>query len=178
MGHPSKFQRVSRLGLVTAANRTLFARCLAVSRAAALYIHFAGLIPVTEFCQLQNSLCVQILRSRILAALLHGTRALDVTQTLWRSAEGVTYIRQGSYHIGHRPVELATKNIIYLTAPRWWTVHGGRSPPLGSVGLQCRYRASSSRPLAVGKKVVSGGRRQVADLGGMHQPSLNGFDRM
>ena len=34
---------------------------------------FGGSCPVTEFCQVQNSLCVQVLRSPILAALLHGT---------------------------------------------------------------------------------------------------------
>jgi len=44
-----------------------------------------------EFCQLQNSLCVQILHSPILAALLHGIRALGVSQTLWHWAEGAIY---------------------------------------------------------------------------------------
>jgi len=62
--HPSKFQRVSRLGFVTAptslnVGRPNFARCLAVSWAVHLYI-FGGSCPLTEFCQLQNSLCVQI----------------------------------------------------------------------------------------------------------------------
>jgi len=32
------------------------------------YIHFWGLLPLTEFCHVQNSLCVQVLRSAILAA--------------------------------------------------------------------------------------------------------------
>ena len=49
-----------------------------------------GSCPLTEFCQVQNSLCVQVLRSPILAALLHGTRAVCVNQTLRRSAEGAT----------------------------------------------------------------------------------------
>jgi len=55
-----------------------FARCLAISWADTLYIHFRGLL------QVQNSLCVQVLRSPILAALLHGTRAVGVSQTLPR----------------------------------------------------------------------------------------------
>ena len=89
MGRPSKFQRVSRLGFVTAAkslngSQPIFARCLAVSCAATLYIHFRRLLPLTEFCPLQNSLYVQILRSPILAALLHGTRVVEVSQTLRR----------------------------------------------------------------------------------------------
>jgi len=41
----------------------------------------------------QNSLCVKVLRSPILAALLNGTRAVCVSQTLRRSVEGATYIR-------------------------------------------------------------------------------------
>jgi len=45
---------------------------------------FSGLLPLTEFCQLQNSLCIHVLCSPILAALLHGTRAVAVSQTVWR----------------------------------------------------------------------------------------------
>jgi len=50
LGHPSKFQRVSRLGSVTAAtsldgSQPNIARCLAVSWAGTLHIHFQGLLP-------------------------------------------------------------------------------------------------------------------------------------
>jgi len=35
---------------------------------------FGGSCPITEFCQVQNSLCIlQVLHFRILVALLHGT---------------------------------------------------------------------------------------------------------
>jgi len=67
------------------------------------YIYILGLLPLTEFCQVQNSLCVQVLRSPILAALLHGTRAVGVSQTLRGLAEGATYIQHGGHHVGHRP---------------------------------------------------------------------------
>jgi len=40
---------------------------------------------------------------RVLAALLHGTPAVDVSQTLRRWTEGATYIRQGGHHVGHWP---------------------------------------------------------------------------
>ena len=40
-----------------------------------IYI-FGDSCHVTEFCQVQNSLCVQVLRSPVLAALRHGTRAV------------------------------------------------------------------------------------------------------
>jgi len=46
---------------------------------------FGGSYPITEFCHhVQNSLRVQVLRSPILAALLHGTRVVGVSQTLRR----------------------------------------------------------------------------------------------
>jgi len=50
------------------------ARCLAVSWAGTLSIHFRGCCPLTEFCHMQNLLSVQVLHSPIFAALLHGTR--------------------------------------------------------------------------------------------------------
>jgi len=109
LGHPSKFQRLSRLGFVTAAaslngSQPSFARCLAVLWAGWLFIHFRRLLPLTEFCQVLNSLCVlQILRSPILSALLHGTRAVGASQTLRRWAQGTTYIQQGTGHVGHWP---------------------------------------------------------------------------
>ena len=53
-----------------------------------IYI-FGGSCSLREFCQLQNSLCVQVLRSPILAALLHGTRAVGVSQSLQRGTRNV-----------------------------------------------------------------------------------------
>ena len=89
LGHPSKFQPVSRLRFITAPmslNRRQqhFAGCLAVFWAGTLYIHFWGLLPPTEFFQLQNSFCIQVLHCPILPALLHGTRAAGISQTLCR----------------------------------------------------------------------------------------------
>jgi len=46
-----------------------------------IYI-FAGSCPLTQFCHVQNSLCIQILRSPILAALLYGTGAAGISQNL------------------------------------------------------------------------------------------------
>jgi len=62
----------------------------------------------------QNSLYVQVLRSPILAALLHGTPAAGVSQTLRHGTRnGITElslrappIRQGGHHVGHRPTFL------------------------------------------------------------------------
>jgi len=71
------------------------------------YIYIFGYsCPLTEFCPLQNSLYVQVLRSLILALLLHGTPAAGVSQTMRRWTEGATYIRQGGHQVGHRPTFL------------------------------------------------------------------------
>ena len=40
---------------------------------------------------------------RVLAALLHGTQVIGVSQTLRRSTEGATYVWQGDHHVGHWP---------------------------------------------------------------------------
>jgi len=40
---------------------------------------------------------------RVLAALLHGSPVVGVSQTLWRCTEGTTYVRQGDHHVGHWP---------------------------------------------------------------------------
>jgi len=90
LGHPSKFQRVSRLAFVTAVTSLTggqpnFAQCLAVSWVPTL----------TEFCPVQNSLYFQVLLSRILAALLHGTPAAGISQTLWHGTRnGITKLLQ------------------------------------------------------------------------------------
>jgi len=45
---------------------------------------------------------------RVLAALLHGSPAVGVSQTLRRWTEGATYIRQGGHHVGPWPTFLVS----------------------------------------------------------------------
>jgi len=40
---------------------------------------------------------------RVWAALLHGGQVVSVSQTLRRSTEGATYVRQGDHHAWHWP---------------------------------------------------------------------------
>jgi len=40
---------------------------------------------------------------RVLAALLHGTLVLGVSETLRRWTQAASYIRQGGHHVGHWP---------------------------------------------------------------------------
>jgi len=67
-------------------------------------ITFGGCCPLTEFCPVQYSLYVQVLRSPILAALLHGTTAAGVSQTLRHcTRNGITELSQRAPPIFDRP---------------------------------------------------------------------------
>jgi len=71
-----KFHRVLYIAFVTAATSLSGGQTLHVWPSPRLvhYIYiFGDSCPLMEFCLLQNSLYVQLLRSPILAALLHGT---------------------------------------------------------------------------------------------------------
>ena len=52
---------------------------------------------------MQTSLHVQVLPFPILAALLHGTPAVGISQNLWRSAEGATYVGRVAIMLGIGP---------------------------------------------------------------------------
>jgi len=79
-----------------------------------------GLLPLTEFCHVQNSLCIQVLPSLILAALLHSTWAVGVTNFAawykeWNyktfvpryfSTEGANYILRWHRHCRRHPIHL------------------------------------------------------------------------
>jgi len=80
----------------TEVNKTLQDVCPSPGLVHYVYI-FGVACPLTEFCQLQNSLCVQVLRSPTLAAILHGSRAVGVSQTLCRgrpTRNGITELSQ------------------------------------------------------------------------------------
>ena len=88
--HPSEFQWVSCLlaSLLQRcrspqANQTLHDVWLSPRFVHYIYI-FSGSCPRAEFCNVQNSLCIQVLCSHILASSLHGTPAVDGSQTLRR----------------------------------------------------------------------------------------------
>jgi len=75
------------------------------------YIYtIGGSCLLVEFCQVQNSLCVQVLRYPILAALLRGTRAVVVSQTLRHDI----FTRQGGHPVRHWAVELSICLVVYV----------------------------------------------------------------
>jgi len=56
---------------------------------------------------------------RVLAALLHGSQIVSVSQTLRHWTEGATYVRQGDHHVGHWPTLLV--NVATLPCESWNT---------------------------------------------------------
>ena len=74
-------------------------------------VHYIYTCPLKEFCQVQNLLCVQVLRYPILAALLYGTRAVGISPTLQR----VIFTWQGGHAIQHWAVKLSSSIINKLT---------------------------------------------------------------
>ena len=62
----------------TEANQTLHGVCPSPGLVDDINI-FGSSFPVTEFCQVQNSLCVQVLRCKILTSLLDDTPAAGVS---------------------------------------------------------------------------------------------------
>ena len=117
LGHPSKFKLVSCLGFVTAV--TLLtggqpdcARCLAVSWARHDIYIFVGCSPLTEFCLVHNSLYVQVLRSPIVAALLHGTAAADVVCSMVQGMELPNFCRQRHLYSAEWPSRWTSAHIL------------------------------------------------------------------
>ena len=80
----------------------------------------------------------------VLAALLHGTLVVGVSQTLRHWTEGATYIRQGGHQVGHWPTFLVGKALrcIYSSSGRTYT----RKPGIiTSIFLDMKQRIALAR---------------------------------
>jgi len=110
LGHPSKFQRVSRLGFVTAATSLTrgqpnFARCLAVSWTGTLFSGFlspVGILPGAKFT-LRPSLAFYTgsITARHSSIRRQPNFAESYKEWNYRTfAEGSTHIRQSGHHVG------------------------------------------------------------------------------
>ena len=116
LGHPIKFQRVSSLGFVTAptspnGGQPNFARCLAVSWAGTLYIHFRGLFPPDGILPgAKFTLCPNLAFSYIGSITVRHSSS-GRHQTLRRGI----FERQGGHPVRHLTVELSSlSSIDYL----------------------------------------------------------------
>ena len=81
-----------------------------------LCIHFRGLLTLTKFCQVQNSLYVQVLRSSILAALLHGTASAASAKLcgLVHRMEIRKLSRRRHLYLAGRPLRWASADILVI----------------------------------------------------------------
>jgi len=62
---------------------------------------------------------------RVLAALLHGTLVVGVSQTLRRWTVGATYIRKGGHHVGHWPTFLVPYSLwinVWVAGKAVWSL--------------------------------------------------------
>jgi len=119
LGHPANFNGFRVLALLqqrrrsTEVNQTLHDAWPSPALVYCVCI-LGGLPPNGISIQLQNSLCVQVSRFPILAALLHGTRAAAVSQTLWiGTRNGITELAQMAPPIfGREAITLASAHIL------------------------------------------------------------------
>jgi len=100
MGHPANFNEFRVLPSLLQRRRLLEAKQTlhdvwpSPGLVPYMYI-FGSSCPLTEFCQVQNSLYILVLRSPILAVLLHGTAAAGISQTLQcDTMNGITELSQ------------------------------------------------------------------------------------
>jgi len=75
----------------------------------------------------------------ILAALLHGTLVVGISQTVRCWTEGATYIRQGGHHVGHWPTFLVS----HVTGLKW---SGTQLIALQSLVLSCCHNGLPPPP--------------------------------
>ena len=101
----------------TEVNQTL--HDFGLSWAGILYMHFWGLLSLTEFFQVQNLLCLQVLRYPILATLLYGTRAVGVSRTLRRGTRMQlwNFRRRRHQYSAERPSRWASTHILVIGRP-------------------------------------------------------------
>jgi len=79
-----------------------------------IYTFLEGSCPITEFCQVKNSLRVQALRSPIFAALLHGIWAMGISQTLRRGTRnGIAEIPLLVFNRGRRLYSEVGHHVVY-----------------------------------------------------------------
>ena len=53
----------------------------------------------------------------VLAALLHGSQFMGISQTLRHWTEGTTYVWQGDHHVGHWPTFLVLLSFYLFSSP-------------------------------------------------------------
>jgi len=111
---PKKSPKIHHLGTIAELFRTISSQLRHISTIGKNLLN-ANIFPtrpynIMNFGPLAAEICWRVWGTpanvngfRALAALLHATRVVGVSQTLWRWTEGATYLRQGGHHVGHWP---------------------------------------------------------------------------
>jgi len=118
-GNPANFNRFRDLASLLQrcrspeANQTLHDFWPSPGLVHYIYI-FGGSCPLTEFFHVQNSLCVQVLHSPILAALLHGTPAAGSAKLcgVVQGTELRNFCRGRHLYLAGRPWRWASAHIL------------------------------------------------------------------
>ena len=118
LGHLSKFQWVSRLGFVTAptslnGGQPNFGRCLAVSLAGTLYVHFWGLLLPNRILQgakftLHPSLALSYIGSVI---VWHSSSGHQPNFAVWYKEWNYETFTDGATYLAGRPSRWASAHI-------------------------------------------------------------------
>jgi len=95
-----------------------------------MYI-FGGSCPLMQFCPVQNSLYVQVLHFPILAALVHGTPAAGISQTLRCGT------RNGIMELPQRAPPIFG----------WVAITLGISPHSSLIMIYCKPRSCLAKPM-------------------------------
>jgi len=121
LGHPRKFQQVSCLGLVTAATsftegQPNFARCLAFSWAATLYIHLRGSCPWWNFatCKIHFTSKSCVLLYWQLVTARHSSSGRQPNCGMVQGMELPNFRRARHLYSAGRPSRWASAHILVL----------------------------------------------------------------
>jgi len=127
LGRPSKFQWVSRLAFVTAVTSLTggqpnFARCLAVSSARTLCIHFQGLLPHERILpRAKFTLCPSLAFSYIASVTArHSSSGRQPNFTAWYKVELLNFRRGHHLYSAGRPSRWASAHILLNVTLQYW----------------------------------------------------------
>jgi len=93
-----------------------------------IYI-FKGSCPLLEFCQVQNSFCVQVLPSPILATLPHSSSGRQSNSAAWYKESNYGTFAEGTTYSARQPSRWASAHILVSSESVYYVAHAGKTLP-------------------------------------------------